>query len=184
MKLSNQQSLPVPQATAWEALNDVAILQSCIPGCESLQPLGDDRYEVIVQAAIGPVKARFKGQLALSDFHPPHSYRLAFEGQGGAAGHGKGSAGVRLVAAGPDETVLHYDATAMVGGKIAQIGQRLVDMAAQRMAAEFFSKFEAQLRARHAPEDTAAEPAHEETGRLRRWLNRMTGSRSESEPVS
>jgi carbon monoxide dehydrogenase subunit G len=172
MELSNQQTLPVSQAIAWAALNDVGILQACIPGCEALTPLGDDRYEVVVLAAIGPVKARFKGRLALSDLQPPTSYRLAFEGQGGPAGHGKGSAEVRLESRSSNETVLHYTAKASVGGKIAQIGQRLVDMAAQRMASEFFSQFDARLRELHpAP----AAPAAMEQPVRRSWVETIFG---------
>lgn len=159
MQLSSRQALPVSQEVAWNALNDAEILQASIPGCEALNPLGDDGYEVVVLAAVGPVKARFKGRLALSDLQPPSSYRLAFEGQGGAAGHGKGSAEVRLEPNGSNETVLHYTATASVGGKIAQIGQRLVDAAAQRMASEFFSSFDAQLRLRYAPSAATGDDA-------------------------
>jgi uncharacterized protein len=145
MKLSNQQTLPVSQAVAWQALNDTTLLQAAIPGCESLTALGDDQYEVQLKAALGPVKAKFKGKLQLADLDPPKAYTLHFEGQGGVAGHGKGSAQVRLEAVGPDETTLHYTAQASVGGKLAQIGSRLIDMAAQKMANEFFEKFTALL---------------------------------------
>ncbi|MBL0423352.1 carbon monoxide dehydrogenase subunit G [Ramlibacter sp. AW1] len=152
MKISNQQTLPVPRDDAWRALNDTAILQACIPGCESLVCTGVDSYELVVLAAIGPVKARFKGKLALSNKLPPESYELQFEGQGGVAGHGKGQAAVRLEPTADQQTVLHYAATATVGGKIAQIGQRLVDMAAQRMAADFFRNFNEQLQPAPAPQ--------------------------------
>jgi carbon monoxide dehydrogenase subunit G len=172
MQLTSQQTLPVPQTVAWDALNDMSILQACIPGCESLKAIGQDQYEVIVMAAVGPVKARFKGLLSLSDLQPPHSYRMAFEGQGGPAGHGKGSAQVRLEATEASVTTLHYSATATVGGKIAQIGQRLVDMAAQRMASEFFSQFDARLRELHpAP----AAPAAMEQPVRRSWVETIFG---------
>ena len=141
MQLTNTQVLPVSQAQAWEALNDIALLQSAIPGCESITATGENQYEALVVAAIGPVKAKFKGKLRLDKIVAPTSYTLVFEGQGGAAGHGKGSADLRLEAAGPRETVLHYTANASVGGKIAQIGSCLVDMAAQKMAIEFFESF-------------------------------------------
>lgn len=111
-----------------------------------------NQYEVVIQAAIGPVKARFKGKLMLSDLQPPKSYKINFEGQGGAAGYGKGEATVTLEEMGDHETQLHYTATASVGGKIAQIGQRLVDMAAQKMAAEFFAKLNAELEKNFQPE--------------------------------
>lgn len=145
MQISNQQNLSVSQQQAWEALNNVEVLQKAIPGCESLIETTAQNYEVHLTAAIGPVKAKFKGKLKLSDLQPPTSYRIDFEGQGGAAGHGKGSAEVRLEAVSDTSCVLHYAATASVGGKIAQIGQRLIDMAAQKMAGEFFQNFNAEL---------------------------------------
>ena len=157
MELSSTQALPVSQAIAWEALNDTSLLQAAIPGCEGITEIGENEYEVIVVAAIGPVKAKFKGKLKLNDITPPTSYTLAFEGQGGAAGHGKGSAEVRLEATGDNETTLHYTAHATVGGKIAQIGSRLIDMAAQKMAKEFFEKFTAVLVERQAPPPAEAE---------------------------
>ncbi|MEY4747809.1 MAG: hypothetical protein RIQ60_23 [Pseudomonadota bacterium] len=174
MELSNQQSLPVSQSIAWDALNDTSLLQAAIPGCEGITAIGENEYEVVVVAAIGPVKARFKGKLKLSDITPPTSYTLAFEGQGGAAGHGKGSAGVRLEAVNDTETMLHYTARATVGGKIAQIGSRLVDMAAQKMAKDFFEKFTAVLVERHAPlptEGDAAAEVSEQSG----WLKKLVG---------
>lgn len=146
MQLNNQQTLPVSMQDAWNALNDIDILQACIPGCESLTTLSDNNYSVAIMAAVGPVKARFKGKLTLLDLNAPTSYTIHFEGQGGAAGHGKGSAQVHLETISAHETLLHYSATASVGGKLAQIGQRLVDMAAQRMAADFFASFDARLK--------------------------------------
>jgi carbon monoxide dehydrogenase subunit G len=172
MQLTHQQRLPVAQAQAWEALNDIALLQSAIPGCESLTPVGDNRYELLINAAIGPVKARFKGRLELENLQPPTSYTLRFEGQGGAAGHGKGHADVRLEGNGPNETVLHYTAHASVGGKLAQVGSRLVDMAAQKMANDFFETFTARLQERYAP--VAAEPAPAGLwARLLAWWRRL-----------
>ena len=155
MELINQQALPVSQAIAWDALNDTSLLQQSIPGCEAINPIGDNEYEVLMTAAIGPVKAKFKGKLKLSDINPPQSYTMAFEGQGGAAGHGKGTASVRLEPTGPDDTLLHYAVTASVGGKIAQVGSRLVDMAAQKIANDFFGNFTAVLQARHPRADGA-----------------------------
>lgn len=161
MQLTNQQTLPVSQAQAWEALNDIGLLQAAIPGCEGITPIGENHYEVLVTAAIGPVKAKFKGKLKLADLDPPNAYNIQFEGQGGAAGHAKGTAAVRLEPSGPHTTVLHYTANATVGGKIAQIGSRLVDMAAQKMAGEFFDNFNARLSERYAPPPAAAAPAPE-----------------------
>jgi carbon monoxide dehydrogenase subunit G len=155
MKLNNQIELPVDQARAWEALNDLETLKASIPGCESLEQSDEHKYELTILATIGPVRARFKGRLALSNLVPPQSYEIDFEGQGGVAGHGKGRATVHLESTGPATTTLHYSAEASVGGKIAQIGQRLVDMAAQRMANEFFGNFTKQLEPPQEPNDQA-----------------------------
>ena len=140
MEMNQSQRLPVPQQVAWEALNDTELLKQCIPGCESIEPDGDNAYLVAMTAAVGPVKARFKGRMALEDIQAPDSYTIRFDGQGGAAGFGKGSAQVRLEPDG-DETVLTYTVNAHVGGKIAQIGSRLVDAAARKMADTFFARF-------------------------------------------
>jgi uncharacterized protein len=178
MQLASQQTLPVSQDDAWAALNDTEILRACIPGCESIMPSGPNQYDVAMTAAVGPVKAKFKGKLKLSDLNPPTSYTLHFDGQGGPAGHGKGKAEVRLEPKGPRETVLHYTATATVGGKIAQIGSRLVDMAAQKMAVEFFAAFDQQLRQRHgvvaAPQPAATRPGL--VARIVAWFKRLVGA--------
>lgn len=179
MQLTNQQVLPVGQQQAWEALNDITLLQAAIPGCEGITPTGENQYEVLVLAAIGPVKAKFKGKLQLENLQPPTSYTLRFEGQGGPAGHGKGTAEIRLESTGPRETVLHYTANASVGGKIAQIGSRLVDMAAQKMATEFFESFNAKLQERYqvAPEPAPAAAAPQGFfARLAAWFRRAFGA--------
>ena len=164
MKLTGQETLPVSQAQAWEALNDAALLQASISGCESLTLIGEHEFEALMTVAIGPVKAKFKGKLKLADLQPPNSYSLAFEGSGGAAGHGKGTAQVRLEPQGPNQTLLHYEVQASVGGKIAQIGSRLVDMAAQKMAGDFFSAFNTALQARYGVAAVAAAPVPAEDG--------------------
>lgn len=178
MQLTGQQTLPVSQDKAWAALNDTTLLQAAIPGCESLTATGEGEYEALIVAAIGPVKAKFKGKLKLSDIDAPKSYTMSFEGQGGPAGHGKGTAKVRLEPAGANQTVLFYEANASVGGKIAQIGSRLVDMAAQKMAGEFFESFNAQLQQRHgvvaAAEPAAAEP-QSLLSRIVAWIKRVFG---------
>lgn len=178
MELTSQQTLPVAQNLAWDALNDTAMLQASIPGCESITPTEPNQYDVAVTAAIGPVKAKFKGKLRLEDITPPTSYTIYFEGQGGAAGHGKGNATVRLESQGPNQTLLHYTATASVGGKIAQVGSRLVDMAAQKMAGEFFANFTQALIAKHgvpAPVQEAAPAGGGLLARLLRWLKGLFG---------
>ena len=180
MNLTGEQILPVSQAQAWEALNDIAMLQAAVPGCEALTPAAEaNAYDVLMAVAIGPVKARFKGRLQLSDLEPPTSYRLAFEGSGGAAGHGKGQAAVRLTALAPHETRLDYEVTASVGGRLAQVGSRLVDLAAQKLAEDFFARFHAALAERHPPPVAAPPaPAVAPAGfwqRLRAWLRRLWG---------
>lgn len=142
MEMTGEQRIPLPRQQVWEALNDPAILKACIAGCESIDRVTDTEYKVAMTAAIGPVKAKFTGKLLLTDLDPPNSYALAFEGSGGAAGFGKGGAKVRLADDGA-ATVLSYEATASVGGKLAQIGSRLIDGVARKMAEDFFVKFNA-----------------------------------------
>jgi carbon monoxide dehydrogenase subunit G len=142
MEMTGEQLIPLPQQRVWEALNDPEILKACIPGCESIIKVADDEYAVAMMAAVGPVKARFSGKLKLSDLNPPSSYSLAFEGSGGAAGFGKGSAQVNLATEG-STTRLRYNASASVGGRLAQVGSRLIDGVARKMADDFFARFNA-----------------------------------------
>ena len=144
MEMTQTRQLPVVQQNAWEALNDTGLLKQCIPGCESIEPDGDNAYLVALTAAVGPVKARFKGRMALQDIQAPDSYTIQFDGQGGVAGFGKGTARVTLAPEG-EQTVLTYTVNAQVGGKLAQIGSRLVDAAARKMADTFFDRFTAAL---------------------------------------
>lgn len=144
MEMSGEQRIPATQDETWAALNDPGILKACVPGCESIERVADDEYQVLMVARIGPVSARFKGKLALSELNPPHSYAIAFEGQGGAAGFGKGSARVQLAPEG-EGTLLTYQAKANVGGKLAQIGSRLVDAAAKKISQDFFAAFSAKV---------------------------------------
>ena len=143
MEMTGQQIIPVGQQRVWEALNDPAVLKACIAGCETIERVTDNEYKVVMTAAIGPVKAKFNGKLLLADLNPPNSYSLAFEGSGGAAGFGKGSAKVSLTAPSATSTKLDYTATAQVGGKLAQVGARLIDGVAKKMADDFFKKFNA-----------------------------------------
>ena len=162
MQMTGQRLLPVAPQQAWNALNDPQMLKACIPGCESVTETGPNTYEVLMAARIGPVSAKFKGKLVQSDIVEPLSYTLAFDGQGGVAGFGKGKAEVKLD---PTEggTQLSYTATAQVGGKIAQIGSRLVDAAAAKIADEFFAAFEKKLTEQAAAQQTAQSAASPET---------------------
>ena len=158
MELTGQQRIAAPIDKTWVALNDPGILKECITGCESLDRVSDNEYTVAMAVRIGPVNAKFKGKLALDNLDPPRGYTINFEGQGGVAGFGKGSADVKLT---PDggATVLDYTARAQVGGKIAQIGSRLVDMAAQKMADDFFAAFNARVAPPHGIDDAASQIA-------------------------
>jgi carbon monoxide dehydrogenase subunit G len=140
MEMTGEQLIHASQADTWAALNDPAILKDCVPGCESIEKSGDNEYVVLMTARVGPVSAKFKGKMTLSNIQAPDSYSIAFEGQGGVAGFAKGGAEVRLKAEGHD-TRLSYTAKANVGGKLAQIGSRLVDAAANKVANEFFVAF-------------------------------------------
>ena len=161
MEMQGRRHLAVSQQQAWEALNDPAVLKTCIQGCDKVEPAGDSQYALGMGVKVGPVAARFTGKIQLVDVMPPNSYTLVFEGQGGPAGFGKGTAKVNL--APPEEGAgceLAYTAQAQVGGKIAQVGQRLVDGVARSMAEDFFRRFDQEMQRRH-PEAyaEAAEPA-------------------------
>jgi uncharacterized protein len=145
MELTETHTLPVAQQRTWDALNDTDILRACIPGCESIDPDGEHAYLVTLSAAVGPVKARFRGRMQLTDIDAPNSYNIVFEGQGGAAGFAKGSTHVTLEPDGDAATKLTYTASAQVGGKLAQIGSRLIDGAARKIAGEFFKRLGAQV---------------------------------------
>jgi len=152
MEMSGEQLISAPQNAVWEALNDPEMLKACVPGCESIERTGENEFQVLMVARVGPVSAKFKGKLTLSDIKPPNSYSLAFEGQGGPAGFAKGGAHVRLEPAG-DKTRLAYDVKASVGGKLAQIGSRLVDAAAKKVADDFFRNFNQKVGGPAADED-------------------------------
>ncbi len=140
MEMTGEQLISLPQAEVWRALNDPQILKACIPGCESIDKTSENEYRVAMTASVGPVKAKFNGKLVLSDLQPPNSYSLSFEGSGGAAGFGKGGAHVSLAPEGAG-TRLSYTAKASVGGKLAQIGSRLIDGVAKKMADDFFTAY-------------------------------------------
>ncbi len=142
MTMNGEHQLPVPRETVWQKLNDPATLKACIPGCEQFDKLSDTEFQAIATAKIGPVKARFKGKVTLSDLDPPNSYKISGQGDGGVAGFARGGATVTL-APRDGGTLLSYTVEAQIGGKLAQIGQRLVNGAAKKLADDFFQKFAA-----------------------------------------
>ncbi len=141
MELANTRIVPAPPSAVWAALNDPAILKECLPGCESLERAGENAFQAVMATRVGPVSARFTGRVTMSDIDPPNAYTLHFEGQGGAAGFARGEARITLAPDGDRQTSLHYAAKAQVGGKLAQIGSRLVDGAAAKMTDDFFTRF-------------------------------------------
>lgn len=158
MEMTGEQRIAASRETVWQALNDPDVLRQSIPGAETVDKVSDTEFTATVTAKVGPVKAKFKGNVALSDIDPPNGYTISGEGKGGAAGFGKGEAKVTLTEDGGD-TVLSYAVTASVGGKLAQIGSRLIDGVAKKMADDFFTKFNEIVAAGTAP--TAGEAAAE-----------------------
>ncbi|MGZ5271716.1 MAG: CoxG family protein, partial [Ramlibacter sp.] len=148
MDMQGSRVLNATRQQAWDALNDPEVLKTCIPGCDKVEASGDNQYAIGMAVKVGPVSARFGGRIQLQDVQPPSSYMLRFEGQGGAAGFGKGTAKVRLEPH-PPGCELHYTVNAQVGGRIAQVGQRLIDGVARSMAEDFFKRFDAEMQRRH-----------------------------------
>jgi carbon monoxide dehydrogenase subunit G len=154
MTMNGEVQLPAAREAVWAKLNDPEVLKACIPGCETLEMLSEHEFQAVATNKIGPVKARFKGKVRLSDLDPPNGYRISGEGDGGVAGFAKGGATVKLE---PKDggTLLVYNVEAQIGGKLAQLGQRLVNGAAKKLADQFFAKFAAQF----APAADAQAPA-------------------------
>ena len=146
MDMKGERRIPAPRQTVWDALNDPAVLKASIPGCESLDKTSDTDMKATAAVKIGPISARFAGKVQLADLDPPNGYTINGEGQGGVAGFAKGGATVALADDG-DGTLLSYDVKAQVGGKIAQLGARLIDATAKQMADQFFDRFSAQVTA-------------------------------------
>jgi carbon monoxide dehydrogenase subunit G len=197
MEMLGNRRLGITQQQAWEALNDPETLKKCIPGCDKFEPSGDNEYAVALAVKIGPVSAKFNGKVALAEIMPPDSYRLSFEGQGGVAGFAKGSSSVTLkpVAEGAPGCELDYTVQAQVGGKIAQLGQRLIDGAAKSTADDFFKRFEAEMQSRYGPPPAeaaeaaesaeasgAAEPA-EKTGAMAGLMRKIGIGRKSDKPA-
>jgi carbon monoxide dehydrogenase subunit G len=141
MQMSDSQRIPASKAKVWAALNNPDILKQCIPGCQSLELSAANEMTATVVLKVGPVKATFGGKVTLSDLDPPDSYRISGEGSGGIAGFAKGGATVKLSEESPDVTILSYEVDAQIGGKLAQLGARLIDSTAKKLAGEFFASF-------------------------------------------
>ena len=141
MQMNDSQRIPASREKVWAALNDPLVLKQCIPGCQNLEMSSPTEMAATVVFRVGPVKATFGGKVTLSDLDPPNSYRISGEGSGGVAGFAKGGAAVRLESESPDMTILHYEVEAQIGGKLAQLGQRLIDSTAKKLAGEFFAAF-------------------------------------------
>ena len=167
MELNGERTISASVPDTWAALNDPETLKASVAGCESLERVGDDAFAAVVALKIGPVSARFKGNLKLTNVQAPTSYTINFDGQGGVAGFGKGSADVSLAAIDPITTRLAYQARATVGGKMAQIGSRLIDATAAKITDDFFAAFEAQLLARAPASVRAAAQAVAPAPRVR-----------------
>ena len=141
LNMEGEERIAAPIQEVWEALNDPAVLKQCIPGCQSLEKTADNELAATVVLKIGPIKATFDGAVTLSNLNPPTGYTISGEGKGGVAGFAKGGADVTLAEDGPDATVLKYTARADVGGKIAQLGSRLIESTSKKLAGQFFSTF-------------------------------------------
>lgn len=159
MDMSGEQRIPAPRDAVWRALNDPDVLRASIPGCKELAKTSDTHMTATVVLKVGPVSARFQGAVTLTDLDPPNGYRIVGEGQGGVAGFAKGEARVTLEEDGPSATLLRYTVDAQVGGKLAQLGARLIDATARQMSAAFFTRFAQEIMARQ--EGAAAQPQPE-----------------------
>ncbi|RED50976.1 SRPBCC family protein [Aestuariispira insulae] len=157
MKMAGEELIAIPRQQVWDGLNDPEVLKACIPGCLDLVANGENGYEATVQAKIGPVKAKFSGVVTLSNVDAPNSYTITGEGKGGAAGFAKGAADVSLSET-EGGTLLRYEVDAKVGGKLAQIGSRLVDASAKKLAGDFFATFTEEVKKRAPDENMAAQP--------------------------
>ena len=140
MTMTGEVQLPATRQAVWEKLNDPEVLKACIPGCEELNVVGENEFEAVAVNKIGPVKAKFKGKVQLTDIDPPNGYKISGQGDGGIAGFAKGGATVSL-SDHEGGTMLKYDVEAQIGGKLAQLGQRLINGAAKKMADDFFARF-------------------------------------------
>ena len=183
MEMTDSRSIAAPPEVVWEALLNPEVLKAAVPGCEEMTGSADEGFEATVVQKVGPVKARFSGKVILSERVPPESLLLSGEGKGGAAGFAKGEARVRLEPGADGGTVLHYAVEAKVGGKLAQLGSRIIDGFARKMADEFFARFQAAVEG--PPAEDEARPADAEDGgeapRKSGWFRRMIGKSGDAE---
>lgn len=166
MEMTGEYRIAAPRERVWAALNDPEVLKACIPGCESLEKTSENEMTAAVTAKVGPVKAKFTGAVTLLNIRPPEGYTISGEGKGGVAGFAKGGADVALTEDGPGATILKYEAKAQVGGKLAQLGARLIDSTAKKMADDFFGAFAAKVAASSAATDGLAGTAGVTTDQL------------------
>jgi carbon monoxide dehydrogenase subunit G len=166
MQMNDSQRIPAAKEKVWAALNDPKVLKQCIPGCQSLEMCTPTDMTATVVFRVGPVKTTFLGNVTLSDLDPPNSYRISGEGSGGVAGFAKGGTIVRLESESPEVTILHYELDAQIGGKLAQLGQRLIDSTAKKLASEFFAAFGAVV-------GGIAEAPDQANAAARSWLDRL-----------
>lgn len=188
MQMNDSQRIEAPKHKVWEALNDPEVLKASIPGCEDLIKHSDTELEAKVRLKVGPVKATFGGKVTLNDLDPPNGYTIEGEGSGGVAGFARGAAKVHLEEDGPDATILHYEVDAKVGGKLAQLGARLIDSTAKRLAGEFFTAFGEQvapgtpaasneLEADTTPADASPSDGEEKKG----WIKGLFGGKKKQD---
>lgn len=184
MQMNDSQRIEAPRETVWAALNDPEILKASIPGCEELIKHSDTELEAKVKLKVGPVKATFGGKVTLKDLDAPNGYTIEGEGSGGVAGFARGGAKVRLEEDGPDATILHYDVDAKVGGKLAQLGARLIDSTSKRLAGEFFTAFANQVAPSQEEEPAAEETEGPETSAQEKkgWLGGLFGGKKPDNP--
>ena len=176
MEMTGEQLIALPHQATWDALNDTAVLMDCIPGCDSMEKQSDNEYLLTMTAKVGPVSATFTGVVKLSDIDPGRAVTISGEGKGGAAGYAKGGAKVTMVAV-PEGTELSYTVDASVGGKIAQLGSRLIDGFAKKMADEFFTRFQDALETPEEGSDEAEAMAEgSEEAPKKGWFKRMIGA--------
>lgn len=177
MIMQGEQRIAASREVVWAALNDADVLKAAIPGCQEIVKLSDTEMTAKVKLKVGPISATFNGKVTLADLDPPNGYTISGEGAGGVAGFAKGGAQVRLVEEGPETTLLTYDVKADVGGKIAQLGSRLIDATAKKLAGEFFDNFADVV----APPEAAAEEVAEAEGTKKKgWFRSMFSKKSPS----